>query len=101
MSWLHHLPATPVVLDTQEAEIRVIMVQSQPRQIVIKALSGKKNKPSQKGVGGIAQGVGPKFKPLCHKKKKKERKEIKMRPFKPSVSVFYGCYNKLPPDQWL
>jgi hypothetical protein len=36
---------TPVVLATQEAEIRRIVVQSQPGQIVLKNLSGKK--PSQ------------------------------------------------------
>jgi hypothetical protein len=33
-----------VVLATQEAEIRRISVQSQPRQIVYKTLSGKKKK---------------------------------------------------------
>jgi hypothetical protein len=39
----------PVILATQEAEIRRLMVQSQPRQIVCKTLSrGKKKKtPSQ------------------------------------------------------
>jgi hypothetical protein len=31
----------PIILATQEAEIRKIMVQSQPRQIVLKTLSGK------------------------------------------------------------
>jgi hypothetical protein len=36
----------PVILATQEAEIRRITVQSQPRQIVHKTLSGKN--PSQK-----------------------------------------------------
>jgi hypothetical protein len=35
--WWH----TPVLLATQEAEIRVIVVQSQPRQIVCKSLSQK------------------------------------------------------------
>jgi hypothetical protein len=34
----------PVILTTQEAEIRSIMLQSQPRQIVHKALSPKKKK---------------------------------------------------------
>jgi hypothetical protein len=37
--------ATPVILATQEAEIRRIVVQSQPRQIVHKTLSQKKKKP--------------------------------------------------------
>jgi hypothetical protein len=36
----------PVILTTQEAEIGRIVVQSQPRQIVCKTLSGKN--PSEK-----------------------------------------------------
>jgi hypothetical protein len=36
----------PVILATQEAEIRMIVVQSLPRQTVLKTLSGKN--PSQK-----------------------------------------------------
>jgi hypothetical protein len=35
---------TPVILATQEAEIRRIMVQSQPRQIVHKTLSQQQQK---------------------------------------------------------
>jgi hypothetical protein len=31
-------------------------------------------KPSQKRAGGMAQGVGPEFKPKHHKKKKKKKK---------------------------
>jgi hypothetical protein len=34
----------PVILDTQEAEIRRIIVESQPRQIVHKTLFQNKNK---------------------------------------------------------
>jgi hypothetical protein len=34
----------PVILVTQEAEIRKIVVQSQSREIVRKTLSGKKSK---------------------------------------------------------
>jgi hypothetical protein len=52
---------TPVILATQEAEIRRITVWGQPGQIVHETLSGKN--PSQKRAGGVAQGVGPKFKP--------------------------------------
>jgi hypothetical protein len=51
---------TSVILATQEAEIRRIMVQSQPGQIVQETLSQKT--PSQKRAGGVAQGVGPEFK---------------------------------------
>jgi hypothetical protein len=32
----------------------------------------KKKNPSQEKAGGLAQGVGPEFKPQYHKKKKKE-----------------------------
>jgi hypothetical protein len=51
----------PVILATQEAEIRRIAVQSKPRQIVCENLSQKN--PSQKRAGGVAQGAGPQFKP--------------------------------------
>jgi hypothetical protein len=58
----------PVILATQEAEIRRIMVQSQPGQIVHKTLSRKtlhKNR-----AGGVAEGEGPEFKPQYFKKRK-------------------------------
>jgi hypothetical protein len=47
----------PTILATQEASIRKIAVQSQPRQTVHKTLSQKN--PSKKRAGGVAQGVGP------------------------------------------
>jgi hypothetical protein len=62
-----HWWLTPVILAIQEAEIRRIMVQSQPGQIVCETLSQKtfhKNR-----AGGAAQGEGPEFKPQYHKKK--------------------------------
>jgi hypothetical protein len=68
---------TPVILATQEAEIRRILVQSQPGQIVLETLSWKN--PSQKKAGGVAQGVDPEFKPQYRKKKKKKKKERKKR----------------------
>jgi hypothetical protein len=58
---------TPVILATQEAEIRRIVVRSQPREIVLETLSQKN--PSQKRTGGVAQAVGPEFKPHTEKKK--------------------------------
>jgi hypothetical protein len=58
----------PVILATQEAEIRRIVVQGQPRQIVCETLSRKY--PTQKRAGGVAQGGGPEFKPQYCKKKK-------------------------------
>jgi hypothetical protein len=60
----------PVILATQEAEIRRIMVRSQPRQIVHETLSRKN--PSQKRVGGVAQSEDPEFKPQYHKNKTKK-----------------------------
>jgi hypothetical protein len=54
-----------IILPTQEAEIRMIMVQSQPRWIVHETLSWKKK--SQKRAGGVAWGVGPEFKPQHYK----------------------------------
>jgi hypothetical protein len=56
----------PIILATQEAEIRKIMVQNQSRQIVSKTLCQRN--PSQKRSGEVAQGVGPEFKPQYHKK---------------------------------
>jgi hypothetical protein len=55
-----HQWLTPVILATQEAEIRRIKVRSQPGQIVHKTLFGKI--PSQKRAGGVTQGIGPEFK---------------------------------------
>jgi hypothetical protein len=60
---------TPVILATQEAEIRRIEVQRQPRQIVRENLSRKtlhKNR-----AGGVAQGEGLSSKPPYLKEKKK------------------------------
>jgi hypothetical protein len=55
----------PVILATQEAEIRKITVLIQPRQTVQETLP-QKNAP-QKMTGRVAQGVGPKFKlQYCH-----------------------------------
>jgi hypothetical protein len=50
----------PVILATQEAEIGIV-VQSQSGHTIQKTLSQKKK--SQKTAGGVAQGVGPEFKP--------------------------------------
>jgi hypothetical protein len=44
----------PVILATQEAEIRRTAVQSQPGQLVQETSSQKKKKPSQKRAGGMA-----------------------------------------------
>jgi hypothetical protein len=57
----------PVILAIQEADIRRIMVQSQPEELVRKTLSQKtlhKNR-----AGRVAQGEGPEFKLQYHKKK--------------------------------
>jgi hypothetical protein len=64
-----HQWLTPVILAAQEAEIRRIMVQSQPRQIVCETLSRKN--PSQKRACGVVQVIGPEFSLQYHKKKKK------------------------------
>jgi hypothetical protein len=62
--------ALPAIPATQEPEARRIRVRSQPRQIVLKTLSRKN--PSQKRAGGVAQGIGPEFKPKEKRKRKKK-----------------------------
>jgi hypothetical protein len=66
LSWALWL--RPVILATQEADIRRILAQSQSGQTVHEILSGKN--PPQKKAGGVAQGVGPEFKPQLKKEKK-------------------------------
>jgi hypothetical protein len=61
----------PVILATQEAEIRRIVVQSHLGQTVHKTLSQKK--PSQKRAGGVPQGVGLEFKPQYCKTKQQNK----------------------------
>jgi hypothetical protein len=51
----------PIILATQEAEIRRIEAQSQPWANSSARPYVEKN-PSQKKTGGVAQGVGPEFK---------------------------------------
>jgi hypothetical protein len=51
----------PVILTTQEAEIRKIAIQNQPGQIVCETLS-QDYLIHTKTTGGVAQGVGPEFK---------------------------------------
>jgi hypothetical protein len=63
---------TPIILATQEAEIRIITVQSQPEQILHVTLSQNKQ---TKRTCGVAQGVGPEFKPQYHKKTKNPKKQ--------------------------
>jgi hypothetical protein len=62
---------TSIILATQEAEIRRIMIRSQHWQIVHETLS-------QKWAGRVAQGKGPEFKPQYSKKKKKKKRKKKL-----------------------
>jgi hypothetical protein len=63
VAWLQWL--MPVILGSQEAEIRRIRVGGQSRQIV-RPCGGEKPI-TEKGLGGVAQGVSPEFKPQYHK----------------------------------
>jgi hypothetical protein len=69
---------TPVILVTQEAEIRRITVQSQPGQIVYISFYLEKTH-HKKRAGGVAQGVGPELKPQYGKKKKESAKVIRTK----------------------
>jgi hypothetical protein len=66
---------TPIILATQEAEIRRIKVQSQPRQIVCNTLSLLTKK---KMADGVPHGVGPEFKPGYLQKEKSTFQFLKM-----------------------
>jgi hypothetical protein len=54
---------TPVILPNYEAEIKRIAVQNQLWQMVRDTLSRRKHH----NTGGVAQGVGPEFKPQYRK----------------------------------
>jgi hypothetical protein len=75
---------TPVILATQEVEIRRITVQSQPGQIVHKTLPPKKTK--TKRAGGVAQREDPEFKSKSRKKTvinnlKRKKKQYALKSF--------------------
>jgi hypothetical protein len=59
---------TPVILAIQEAEIRRFEASS--RQLILREAISKI--PNSKRDSGVAQGVGPDFKPQYHKKEKKK-----------------------------
>jgi hypothetical protein len=63
----------PVILATLEAEIRRIMVRSQPRQIVCETLSRKTL--HKNSAGRVAQGEGLEFKPQYCKNKTKQNQQ--------------------------
>jgi hypothetical protein len=61
----------PVILATWESEIRRIVVESQPAEMVHKTLS--QNYPNTKKGGEVAQVVEPHSNPNAANKKKKEK----------------------------
>jgi hypothetical protein len=63
-----------IILATREAEIRRIVIQSQPRQIVHKTHLKKTH--HKKGAGGVTPGEGPEFKTQYHKKKEEKKPKI-------------------------
>jgi hypothetical protein len=64
----------PVILATQEAEIRRISVQSQPRQIVLESLTRKKKITKIRLVEWL-KGKALSSNPQYSKKKKKKKKK--------------------------
>jgi hypothetical protein len=75
----------PVILATQEAVIRRVLVWSQPRQIVYKTISQKN--PSQKRAG-----VGPEFKPQYGKNKTKQNKTPAIGKYSGITFCYYGLF---------
>jgi hypothetical protein len=66
MQHINRSRLTPIIIATQEAEIKRITVQSRPGQIVPETLFQKK-RVTKRG-GGVAQGVYFEFKPQYCKK---------------------------------
>jgi hypothetical protein len=64
-----------IILATQEAEIRRIVVQSHPWQIVLETLPWKTlhKKKKKNRADGVAQGESPESKPQYSKKRKKKK----------------------------
>jgi hypothetical protein len=50
---------TPVILATQEAEIRRIVIRSQPWQIILQDSISKKKDITKERVAGVTQVIGP------------------------------------------
>jgi hypothetical protein len=67
-----HWWLTSIIQATQEADIRRIVVRSQPGQIVLQRAYLKKTL-HKNMVGGVAQGEGPELNPTTPKKKKKKK----------------------------
>jgi hypothetical protein len=65
--WARRQCLIPIILATQEAQIRRIMVQSQPGQIACETLSRKTHHKNR--AGGVAQGESSEFKLKYCKKK--------------------------------
>jgi hypothetical protein len=81
-----------VILATQEAELRRIVVRSQPWAISSRDPISEKKKHHKKRAGGVAQGVGPEFKPH-YWKNKQTNLGSKMKEL---VSSMYFHNNNLP-----
>jgi hypothetical protein len=79
----------PVILATQEAEIRRIMVRSQPRPIVGETKTLYKHR-----AGGVAQGEGPEFKIQYHKNQtnKKPNKNLRSQCFLYPIWKVHFCF---------
>jgi hypothetical protein len=76
---------TPIILDTQKAEISKVGIRSQPGQIVQRPYL--ENTHYKKRTGGVAQGIGPEFKAQYCKKKKKRKLRLAEIPWLISVGV--------------
>jgi hypothetical protein len=75
--------------------IRRISIRSQSRQKVFKTLSRKN--PSQKRAGGVAQSVGPEFKPQYHNNNNNNKKAVKHnRKLKGMTKTSFGVDGGLP-----
>jgi hypothetical protein len=86
----------PVILATQEAEIRRITVRSQSRQIICETLSQKKKK-KLKRASGVAHGVALHSSLRTEKKKSCHLPSVSWRPRRAgNISPVQGRRQKMP-----
>jgi hypothetical protein len=83
----------PVILATQEERSGGSRFEASPGKQVSRLYLKKTH--HKKRAGGVAQGVGPEFKPSIKKKKKKRKKSLFFYSYFRPLSVWEICYTAI------